>query len=463
MQSLRPPVWLVPLLFACSGSEPESADLPPNLLLLTLDTLRTDHVGGYGYPRDTTPNLDALMNEALVFERCFAPIAHTTPSHLSLLTGVYPQEHGVLSNANLKPANVQEANSFVATQSLISFAQHAAQRGYATGGFVSAAPLKAITGLSQGFGAWSEPQGARRTATDTLLKACAWLDGQTGDAPWFMWVHLFDAHGPYVRGQQPPPPYDDLFQEDEALRARLERMGFSAELRGRQVGKTTAVELVNLYDGSVRWLDDQLAPLFERLGSRGDWARTAVVVVGDHGQGLGQHDYLAHGVVWEEQLAVPLIMRLPGHAPARIPQLLSIVDVLPTISALLPGLAAEEFTGQFYGTNALATGPRPPVFGMSPPKRGLTMLRGTRWKIVRGDAGDELYDLDADPFERLDVAADHPDELARQAAALDEFMADQRLRGERQAKLRQGLQVDGTNAAHLREMEELGYMGEGED
>jgi len=430
---------------------------------LTLDTLRTDHVGGYGYPRDTTPNLDALMDEALVFDRCFAPIAHTTPSHLSLLTGVYPHEHGVLSNANLKPASVQQAQAFRSTPSLKSFAQHARQRGYATGGFVSAAPLKAITGLSLGFQEWSEPESARRTATETLAEAHAWLDQQSAGKPWFLWVHLFDAHGPYVRGQQPPAPYDGLFEADEALRARLDRMGFSPELRGRQVGKTTAVEVVNLYDGSVRWLDDQLAPLFERLRDRADWTRTAVVVVGDHGQGLGQHDYLAHGVVWDEQLAVPLIMRLPGHAPARIPHLLSTVDVLPTVLAQLPGLADQEFVEQFHGTNALAAGIRPPVFGMSPPKRGLTMLRGARWKIVRGNEGDELYDLGADPYEQMNVAADHPDELARQAQALDAFMLQQLLRGEQQANLRQGSQVGGPDAEHLREMRELGYAGEDED
>jgi len=461
---------LLALALACSrapapGPAGRGAEQPPNLLLLTLDTLRRDHLATYGYARETMPKLDELARLCLVFERCFAPIAHTTPSHVSLLTGVYPPEHGVVANSNLKPLEEQQEQAFVPTAGLVSFAQEASARGYETAGFVSAAPLKAITGVARGFATWSEPEGARRAGGETLAEAGAWLDARPAGTPWFLWVHLFDAHGPYARGEQPPAPYDALYGEDETLRAHLAALGFPTEVRGRQVGDTTPAEAVNLYDGSLRWLDDQLAPFLERLAARADWARTALVVVGDHGQGLGQHDYLAHGVVWEEQLAVPLFLRLPGVAPRRVDALLSTVDVLPTVLAALPGLASEGFREQLRGTDALAGGPRPAVFGMSPPKRGLAALREERWKLVRDAQGAvELYDLAADPHELANVAGAHPEQVARLSAALAELESSLRERGARHAALRadgeRGGEVD---PKHLRELGELGYGGEGDE
>lgn len=444
----------------CGGHSED--DLPPNLALITLDTVRRDHVGAYGYFRDTTPKLDALAAESIVFDSCFAPIAHTTPSHITILTGTYPHEHGVLSNSNLKPVEEQEANAFISTPGLVSFAEHAGNRGYATAGFVSAAPLKKITGLATGFQAWGEPEGARRTATETLSEALPWLDSRSSEEPWFIWLHFFDAHGPYIPGEQPPAPYDERYSPEPELTRRLEMMGFPEEVRGRQVGKTTPERAVNLYDGSVRWLDDQLGSLFDSLRSREDWSRTAVVVVGDHGQGLGQHDYLAHGVVWEEQLAVPLFMRIPGiQAESKQDALMSTVDVLPTAIALLPDLATEEFTRQFRGTNALADQPRPPVFGMSPPKRGLTMIREDRWKYVRSEDGEELYDLASDPHELENVAASEPEVLARLRTAHEELLESLRGRGGLHARMRDESGVSGeVDPRLLEELGELGYGGE---
>ena len=454
---------LLALVFVACGSEesgrPGGAP-PPNFVLVTLDTLRADHVGTYGYFRDTTPHLDAFARESLVFERCFAPIAHTTPSHISLLTGVYPFEHGVLSNA-IQPGT-EEASAFVPTDALRSYAEHAARRGFATGGFVSAAPLKRVMGMDAGFERWSEPEGARRVGSETLADFQRWLEEQTGERPFFAWVHLFDAHGPYEPGVQPPAPFDGRYAEDDALRAHLAEREFPETASGPKVKEIRTAHEVDLYDGSVRWLDEQLAPLFAQLRARADWERTVVVVVGDHGQGLGQHDYLGHGSVWEEHLRVPLLVRVPGRSPERVSALLSTIDVLPTLFALVPALADDAFRAQLAGSDALASAPRPPVLGMSPPKRGLVSLRDERWKLVRSETGaEELYDLERDPHELADVAADRPDELARMGEALAALEAELRRRGERLAALRAEL---GPQAAvgleHVRELGELGYGGD---
>jgi arylsulfatase A-like enzyme len=157
---------------------------------------------------------------------------------------------------------------------------------------------------------------------------------------------------------------------------------------------------MNLYDGSVRWLDVSFGTLLDRLRARPDWDRTVVVVVGDHGQGLGQHGHLGHGRVWLEHLHVPLFMRIPGVAPRREPVLMSMVDVLPTLLAAAPRLPAEGFLEQCRGANVLdANAPPQAVYGMSRPEHGLTTLIEDKWKYIRHEGESEsLFDIEADPF-----------------------------------------------------------------
>jgi hypothetical protein len=201
-------ILLVPLATALLACNPANGDtnLRPNLVLITLDTLRADHLQRYGYSRNTAPRLEEFADESVVFERCMAPIAVTMPSHLSLLTSTYPYEHGRTANFDLKSKDPLAMAPFVGAPGLISIAQHLAERGYETAGFVSAVPLKKFTGLSTGFQTWSEPQGARRTGAKTLERLFGWLDDRSDERPFLLWAHFFDAHGPYVAGSQPPEP-----------------------------------------------------------------------------------------------------------------------------------------------------------------------------------------------------------------------------------------------------------------
>jgi len=446
------------------------AEAPFNLVIVTLDTLRADHLGCYGYFRDTTPHLDALSKESLRFTRCYAPIAHTTPSHASLFTSVYPFEHGITANTVLQSEDRQREAAFRPSPTLQTLAQALQAKGVATGGFVSAAPVKRITGLAAGFDGWSEPAEHRRPGHETIADALAWLDA-TRARPFFLWVHLFDAHGPFD-ADYPPAEYRTRYQAGEALKQWLAERRFPARISGVNTDETDTTNVVDLYDGAVRYLDDQLAPLLERLGTPEMRASTLLVVTADHGQGLGQHDFLAHGIVWSEQLAVPLLMRLPTRlegvkqlaaaAAGAIDAPLSTIDVVPTALARLPGLVDDSFFHQLRGVDVLAEAFTPRgVFGMAPLTRGLLAYTTTHWRLIRGKEGaPQLYDLERDPYELEDVAARHPEIAARLDRAL---LAEVERQKRREAIHAQGAEEGGApDPKHLEELEKLGYTsGEG--
>lgn len=426
------------------------ADERFDLVLVTIDTVRADHLGCYGYARPTTPVLDALAAESIVFENCLAPIPRTTASHLSLMTGVYPFEHGVVANSAKAPESVKRDRAFDSTPKLHTVAQVLRDAGYATAGFVSAAPVKRVTGLATGFDVWDESE-KRRPGSETNRAVASWL--REASAPCFLWVHYMDAHGPYSEGM-PPEPYASMFSDDEALDAYLAD-------RGQDSGW-----LVNAYDGALRQLDDAVGELLAALRARPRWDRTVLVVVSDHGQGLGQHGRLGHGSIWNEQLRVPLLVRAPGQRPRRETRLLSVVDVVPTALGLLPGLDAAGFTGQARGRDVLAEGfDERPVFGMSIRKEDSFALTTPRWKyVLRERIEDDLFDRLEDPHELSDVSASHPDVAEGLRAELLATVREQRERG-RWFGVREGSTDAPPTDEERRQLEELRALGyaEGEE
>jgi arylsulfatase len=464
------------LVTACAGSTPEPPRARASLILITCDTLRADRLGCYGYFRDTSPNLDAFARGAIQYERCLTPISLTTPSHLSMLTGVPPYEHGVLANT-LQLQGGKGADPFVPTASLQSFAQIANTQGYRTGGFVSAAPLKRVTGVSVGFESWSEPTGERRPGRETVADACAWLDS-IGAAPCFLWVHLFEAHGPYTPPTHPPAELLAKFTTDDALRHHLAERKVEAP-PGTTGDAADPANLTNLYDASVRELDDRLGELFAELKRRGRFDASTIVVVGDHGQGLLQHHDPGHGSVWFEQLHVPLLVkpaaigewneraaRRAGAVGGVVRAATSTTTALPIAVALTPGLDPTPLLRQTLRRGETSTGPdgSPVLFAMvarQRQNRPADALFVGRWKYVRGVDGEQLFDLERDPFELEDVAADverdDPATLAQLRARLDAELVAQTTRRQQFS----GGATPASDAAALeqlrRELEKLGY------
>jgi len=408
---------------AASCARSPSADV---VLLVTIDTCRADRFGCYGGEVET-PTVDRLAQDGTLFLQASAPAPMTLPSHLSILTGLYPDRHGVRDNG-----------AGVLPDEAVTLAEVLRDCGWSTAAFVSAVPLDSGFGPDQGFALYDDDfvqvplsgkvmsriDADQRVATDVTDLAVAWLQDTAGETGRLAWVHYFDPHAPY----SPPSPF--------------------AERYGRQS-----------YDGEVAYVDAQLARLVEAAGSS-----ALVVVVADHGESLGEHDELTHGFfVYESALHVPWVMRGPGvPAGKRVATPVSLVRVFPTILDLLglePPAGLDGTSAQpLWQRNVPADAAEPVYaeamfprlnFGWSPTRS----LRQDRWKAIEAPAV-ELYDLQDDPHERHDVAADHPDRVRE---LLDE-LHDHADRGGALAAAPAGL-----DEAMRQRLEGLGYLGAGGD
>jgi len=433
----------------------------PNVVLITLDTTRADHLGTYGYFRDTSPRFDAFAAEAITFDRLIVPIATTLPSHLSILTSSHPLEHGVLANAT------QGGRRFVPAPELVSFAMVARDAGHATAAFVSAAPLKRGSGIEVGFETFDQPEDKQRAGEHTVSAAIGWLESLAAGQPFFLWVHLYDAHFPF----EPLPPYRGRFQLDGALEAFIDERGIHATAPRALVGVfDTARSTTNDYDGELLYQDFQLGRLLDALRAHGDgaWERTAVVIAGDHGEGLCQHGEAAHGSTWMEQLRAPLVIRIPGEPPRRVDTLLTSADILTSLLPRLDGAEFDEFLDKALGRDVLAPDFRAdPILSQDtgrerdePFKYALTGERFKYFRIEHGDGRFEerLFDLQVDPHELRDISQTHTEVLESLRESTLELIASGRARGR---QLRRGAaEVDdgGLGPQQLRELCALGYL-----
>jgi arylsulfatase len=455
--------WAVVVLaiaIAPVGCGREAAVSPlPNLLVVTFDTTRADHLGAYGYFRDTSPRFDELARTSLLFERAIAPMATTLPTHLSIFTASYPLEHGVLANTT------HGGRLFVPNDALRSFASHAQGLGYRTGAFVSAAPLKRGTGIEVGFESFDQPAGHERSGAATTDRAIAWLaDG--GSAPFLLWVHYFDAHWPFT----PPPSHAGRFRVDGQLEAYISERRI-AETAPRPLAGIIerSRDAIDAYDAEILFQDDQLARLLDAVRERGAWEDTSVLVIGDHGEGLGQHGEAGHGGTWDEQLHVPMLIRVPGVEPRRIGETISVVDALPTWLGQLGVPELSAFVQDTSGRDVLAVGAAAAPLVLSQDtgrERGSAAYRyaltSDTWKYFRVEQDgepvrDQLFDLEKDPFELSDLADTKPRETAMLRRQLEARMAELRARGEALRSGRPPATVEASPEV-LEQLRALGYL-----
>jgi len=435
---------------------------PPNLVLVTVDTCRADHLSCYGYPRPTTPTIDEIAAESLFFERCYSAFSQTTPSHLSIMTGVYPIEHGVLACSFRASEEKQASLAFASTDQLKSVAQLLSAHGYHTGGFVSAATVKRITGVATGFEAWSEPKSEVRPGAETLADGLAWL--KTVPEPFFLWLHFFDAHAP---PRDENHLYLKEFAPDDVVERVIQELHISPRVAGHRTGgaKVRAADQFATYDAGLRVVDDLVKGLRGALEEKGAWPHTTFVLTGDHGEGLGQHDFLTHALVWSEQVRVPFLIRIPGRAPERIAKVVSTIDVLPTAVTLSAGIPSQELLSQARGRNVLADDfEERPVLSMSPKSQNEQALTTENWRFIRRpDGEDSLFDLRTDPYELHDVKEANAKIAGAFAHQLDVLMKEMRQRRRYFAKGIVNPELTAAEEAEMREaLQKLGYV-DGED
>lgn len=427
----------------------------PNLLIITIDTLRMDHLGCYGYFRDTSPNIDNLAAESLLFVGCHAPVAQTLPSHTSLFTGVYPREHGVVANLS------QTAGLYAPSPRLQTLATALSGAGYHTAAVVSAEPVKRDTGLEIGFEFFSEPKDKKVFSDDATRRAIDWLACGPPE-PFFLWVHYFDPHARY----EPPAPFDKMFQTDDRLERYLSDQGFEDEASKRANGGVKVKQTrqdINLYDGEIRYTDREIGRLIEAFHQSGLGDDLVLVLTADHGEGLGQHGLPAHGNIWGEQLRVPLILRIPGEPPQRIERPLNTPDIIPTLAALAPALPLEVFLSQATGVNRLSpSGAERPLYAQLPGSRNTmaeAILLGG-WRLIRDPKnGDRLYNLTEDPYELRNLIASEPVRAATLRDRLAAWAAEQTERG----RQNEAGKVIPMSTERKSALTDLGYVEEEED
>lgn len=251
----------------------------PNIVLITIDTLRADHLGCYGYNKKTSPALDQIAATSLRFQRAYSAAPLTLPSHTTILTGVYPNKHGYRDNAFFAPTRYPLVSESLKKQ------------GYHTAAFISGAPLSSRFGLNKGFDYYDDEfQGRQRTADETTSRALEWLKKAQG--PYFLWVHYFDPHSPY----DPPESYRKQFS-------------------------TTP------YDGEIAFVDSEISKLWKAIGDR-----AVVILTADHGESLGEHGESTHGIfVYDATLLVPLILHGPDINTGVRTDPVTLCDIAPTI------------------------------------------------------------------------------------------------------------------------------------
>jgi arylsulfatase A-like enzyme len=414
---------------------PEPPPRPTSVLLISIDTCRADHLSAYGYPRETTPFLEEFATRGFVFERAFAQAPDTTPSHASILTSLYPFAHGAAHGVPLR-------------DEFVTLAEVLAERGFATAGFVSGWTMeREASGLGQGFATYDDTftqQGMRhfkfaneRPAGETADRALDWLEA-SGDDPFFMFVHFFDPHGRY----DPPAPYDTMFPPvglgDWVL--PIEAIPQYARIEG----ETDVAVYVSRYDGEIRYVDDQIRRIVERLDALGKRDDTLIVVTADHGESLTEHGvYFAHGWrLFDPSIHVPLIVSHPPSLGSgiRIPDVVQTVDVMPTILELLEVDHPGPFDGASLVPLSLGEASHPTSYAASSTTKSLTYLsagtenqthdhfslRTLDWKYLepKDQPGRMLFDLRADPGELRDVAGQHPDRADTLQALLERIVAE---------------------------------------
>jgi len=394
-----------------------------NILLISMDTTRADHFASLGYPRVTAPNLEALAARSILFEQAFAPSPVTLPSHISILTGTGPTEHGVLTNV------LRGGERFIPSKKLTSFAVYAKNVGYDTAGFISGAPIRARMGTGSGFSHWNEmPEGEKeRRAEGTVDAFFEWWE-EREQAPFFAFIHFYDPHTPYKAPSDYPVHYRDVSDLTEWAKER--KVAARSRLRHGAGAMVNSRKTINEYDREIHYMDSQIKRILDGLKATGDMEKTVIIVTADHGEGLGQHGAAGHGgLVWNEQLHVPLFIFSPDHEPRRVSERIWTPDIFPTVLGLVELPKEDSWLSQVSGGDALA-GEGATIFAEC--VEGRRAMVGERWKYHRWKDGSELlFDLEADPHELVDLAGSEPDVLATMRAAFDKREASQQARAEK--------------------------------
>ncbi len=425
----------------------ESSHKPPNLIIITIDTLRQDHLGCYGSDTKTTA-LDKLSAEGFRFRDSVTVAPTTLPSHTSLFTGLYPARHGVRLNGKFQvPAEAQ------------TLAEVLRAHDYQTAAFVGSAVLNRHYALDQGFQVYNDDVDSdvasaqtQRRAADVSSAAIDWLEDVK--APFFLWVHYFDPHGPY----DPPPPYDSNYYEGNPRSPKYTSMnGIPVVYYQKLDGITDIRYPLAQYKGEITYTDKAVGQLLEAVDYHGLRDNTLVLMTADHGESLGEDNYyFDHGeTLHDTSMRVPLIIRAPWLEGTRVVEgPVSLADVYPTVLDLLDITVPDGIQGQsvatyledgsvpdrelFMETMLPTVSDRSAIFG----------IQTAQWKLILRENRVKLFNHLSDPGEQKNVAKQFAVVRDRLAALVQGYFRTQPLKAERFKP----------SPEHIEQLRALGYV-----
>ncbi len=408
---------LLGAFFSTTSCSPSSKDW--NVLLITLDTTRADRIGCYGYGKATTPNMDRLSQEGVKFENAYCQVPLTLPSHCTILTGTYPLYHGVRNNGNYKLSEKVE-----------TLAEVLRAKGWRTSAFIASFSLDSRFGLDQGFEVYDDDMGEERIKTflserraEKVYEGFSKWYRSKGEGKWFSWVHFYDPHLPY----DPPEPWRS--------------------------------EIEDRYDGEIAYMDEYVGKLVEEI--KGEEDRTLIVIVGDHGESLGEHGEIQHGFfLYEPVLKVPFIMVKKGDLPKgrSVKAKVRLIDIMPTILSLLNIPSKERFDGidlkpYIYKrkNNDLAS-----YIETLYPEESMNWSRlmgiiKEDWKLIVAPEP-ELYHLSFDPEEKVNLYNSKIEKRKELHAILDDLLSN---------SLPQATEKYSLSSEDIEKFQSLGYISGG--
>lgn len=410
----------------------KARDPEPDILVILLDVLRADHLGCYGYERATSPNIDALAADSVLFENLISASTYTKTSVASLFTGLAAYHHGVYSGTH--GGGSQGVESDLLSERFTTLAEACYDLGLNTSAWVENGHVRDYLGYAQGFTFYADQPGDVEVITDQYLR---WKDEWGDVARSFTYLHILDIHGPY----DPPPPFLGMFGEvpeqplealtssDSEVWSEFKRRVRSGE---QKLSRQDLEELELRYDELIAYVDHSVGRIVDDLKATGRYDNTLIMVLSDHGEAFWEHGFLGHSTIPHDELThVPMIIKLPNSAGAgrRVGDLLGHIDIWPTLIEFVgaephPGLDGESFLSLLQDSE-VELEPRTRFTEI----HGMVGVRTARWNYISTTSVEpRLFDLSVDPEEQEDCLAQHPEIAAKLQAAVD-FAREERTKG----------------------------------
>jgi arylsulfatase A-like enzyme len=458
---------LCAICIACVGCREKPPPLPANpvnVVIVSIDTLRPDHLGCYGYDRATSRSIDLLASESVLFENAYSQSPKTAASHMSVMTGLYPEAHGV---RNWNDEGNERLSDHVPT-----LATRLRQAGYRTRAVTGFGNVRPELGFDQGFESYAAADGAQQAfASAGRIVRELTAETEARERPFFLFVHTYEVHDPYA----PPLRFARRFSDPEyageipSSRRELQRAAGlewsrQHEIYWNRVDRESPADvqrLRDLYDGAIRLMDDEIGEFVAELRRLEILDRTLFVFLSDHGEEFAEHGGFLHSTGYEEVLRVPLLIRFPGtddtDLRGREQAVVRLIDVLPTVLDWIGLPTPAHVQGR-----SLLSVLRPP--GEATPRPvlsqwrlvALNALRVGDLKYIRKGNDEALYDLAVDPGERHSLLEREPERAAAFLAQLYELVQESK---QLHAALGRGTPVE-LDEAGREQLEALGYLAE---